>query len=231
MSTLTCPLCAFDHCQFYFEDKRRQYQQCQRCELVFVPTEFHLSQAEEKREYDKHQNLLDDPGYLHFLQRAIGPLTEHLQHYPKPSELTGLDFGCGPGPALAQELNRLGWPTKVYDPYFFNDPSVLQSQYDFITCTEVVEHFNQTGAAMALLIGLLKPHSMLVIMTKLVINRERFAQWHYKNDPTHISFFSQSTFEYLASQYQLEWERAAKDVIVLKRGNGLRMSKNSPSLR
>ena len=43
-------------------------------------------------------------------------------------------------------------------------------------------------------------------MTKLVRNQEAFAKWHYKNDLTHVCFFSRATFEWLSDQWQADLE-------------------------
>jgi hypothetical protein len=54
-------------------------------------------------------------------------------------------------------------------------------------------------------------------MTKQVIDRTSFASWHYKNDPTHISFFSQATFSYLAEVWGASPEYMGDDVIILRK--------------
>ena len=53
----------------------------------------------------------------------------------------GLDYGCGFAPALANILKSRGFKVELYDPFFFPDKKVFNKQYDFITCTETVEHF------------------------------------------------------------------------------------------
>ena len=214
-----CPLChglfSESETELFFEDKKRPYYRCNHCALVFVPPAYHLSSESEKAEYDKHENVIDDPGYLKFLSRVIDPLVVRLNQYQcVPS---GLDFGCGPGPALAAELNRSGFKCAVYDIYYHNDPEVLNKQYDFVTCTEVVEHFNDPASALKVLFSLVKPGGVLAIMTKLVINKERFSTWHYKNDPTHISFFSQETMAFLSDQFGFSVEFIDNDVIFFSR--------------
>jgi len=54
-------------------------------------------------------------------------------------------------------------------------------------------------------------------MTKMVIDVEAFATWHYKNDLTHVIFFSHATFEYLAERDKLELEFVGKDIILLRK--------------
>ena len=53
-------------------------------------------------------------------------------------------------------------------------------------------------------------------MTKLVIDAEAFSRWHYKNDQTHISFFSRETLQWLATHYQAELNFFANDVAIFK---------------
>jgi len=54
-------------------------------------------------------------------------------------------------------------------------------------------------------------------MTKQVIDLEAFACWHYKYDPTHVTFFSRATFRYLAERDKLELEFIGNDVILLRK--------------
>ena len=206
---LNCPLCGESNAPLFFQDKRRPYHRCNRCFLVFVPKPYHLTVEQEKAEYDKHENQLEEPGYLKFLSRMYEPV-----HAAVPASSSGLDFGCGPAPALANKLKQLGHSMATYDIYYQPDTRVLEQSYDFITCTEVIEHLASPLVQFEQMLNLLKPQGLLGIMTKLVINQERFTSWHYKNDPTHISFFSRETFEYLAKRYGLNCEFVGADVIL-----------------
>ncbi|NVJ59603.1 MAG: class I SAM-dependent methyltransferase [Gammaproteobacteria bacterium] len=207
----TCLLCESHNSHHYFRDKKRDYFQCNQCYLVFVPPEQHLTSEQEKAEYDKHQNSLDDQGYLTFLARTMDPLTDLI-----PPPATGMDYGCGPAPALANAMNYRGYSMSTYDPYYFPDTSVLSKQYDFITCTEVIEHIAKPMEALRSLSGCLKPNGVLAIMTKRVIDQDRFANWHYKNDPTHIAFYSDQTFLFIAEQFTFDLTFISADVIFLK---------------
>ena len=51
-------------------------------------------------------------------------------------------------------------------------------------------------------------------MTKRVTGKEAFATWHYKLDPTHISFFSEKTFEWLGDKWGVEPEFIGDDVVL-----------------
>ncbi|WKJ92090.1 class I SAM-dependent methyltransferase [Methylomonas montana] len=215
MTALTCPLCAATDTHHFHSDRRRDYSRCENCLLVFVDSNQHLPLAQEKAIYDLHQNAIDDPGYLKFLSRLARPLLERL-----PANALGLDYGCGPGPALAELIKAQGHRVKLYDPFYADFPEHLQQDYDFIVCTEVVEHFREPKQEFNRLLGLLKPGGWLGIMTKLVIDAEAFAKWHYKNDQTHVAFFSQATFNWLAARYDCRIEFAASDAIILQRNLG-----------
>ena len=206
-----CPLCRHA-AQPFHRDKNRVYNQCANCALVFVPSEYWLSAAEEKAYYDLHENSESDPGYRRFLARCADPLLAAL---PEPS--SGLDFGCGPAPLLARMLSEAGHSVALYDHFYFSNTKVLEAQYDFVVSTEVVEHLSAPREELERLWSLLVKGGMLALMTKLVISRERFANWHYIRDPTHIIFFSAKTFEWLAQQFKAELEFPAADVIILRK--------------
>lgn len=218
-----CPLCQHTKTFYFSEDKRRTYFRCSRCHLVFADTASCLSAEDEKAIYDQHENHVDDPGYRGFLGRFVTPLLTTLQQENQTPDdesslnLIGLDFGCGPGPALAAMLAESGIRMSLYDPFYANDLSVLSHQYDLVTCTEAIEHFNTPHKEWALLLRLLKPHGLLAIMTKLVIDADAFSRWHYKNDPTHVSFFSRETFCYLAKRDGFEVHFVGNDVILMRK--------------
>lgn len=207
-----CPLCQDGENQFYFADKRRAYQRCDRCGLVFVPPEYHLDRQAERAEYDLHRNDIDDPGYRKFLARLAQPLSQRL-----PAGARGLDFGCGPGPALAHMLLAQGFDVALYDSFYQPQNHVLRRSYDFICATEVVEHLHRPGRDLARLWSLLNPGGWLGIMTKLVRDRAAFAGWHYKNDPTHVCFFSAGTWHWWAAEQGAELELIGADVILLQK--------------
>lgn len=212
MPTPPCPLCLFAHCTEFYQDKRRSYFRCRHCHLVFVPPQQHLQPEAEKAIYDLHQNNLNDPGYRRFLSRLVTPLTAKI-----PPNASGLDYGCGPGPLLAKMLQEQGHKVQVFDPYYADTPDTLQNRYDFVTCTEVVEHFRQPQREFQRLFALLKPTGILAIMTKLVLDADAFSRWHYKNDMTHVSFFSEASIAWLARHYHCDYEIIGKDVILMTR--------------
>lgn len=212
MSDNTCPLCIYLHCSLFHQDKRRSYYLCHQCQLVFADRRSLLSVEDELAQYQLHNNDVNDAGYRRFLQRLAGPLLSALPG----NRLAGLDFGCGPGPLLAKILTEAGQHMSVWDPFFAADNIALQQKYDFITCSEAIEHFAQPATEWALWLSLLKPQGTLAIMTKRYTTADAFANWHYKLDPTHISFFADYTFNYLAQRDGFTVNFADKDVVILQ---------------
>ncbi|MDY6942125.1 MAG: methyltransferase domain-containing protein [Pseudomonadota bacterium] len=207
-----CPLCQGRDTDLYHADQQREYWQCRRCALIFVPPAQRLDAAAEKAEYDRHENDPDEPGYRHFLSRLAEPLKMRLAPGSR-----GLDFGCGPGPALAAMLEEAGHDVALYDPFYANRPDVLQGSYQFITCTEVIEHLYHPAREIPRLVGMLASGGWLGVMTKQVIDRARFAGWHYTRDPTHVCFYSRPTFRWIGQRWGLEPLFVGPDVVLLQK--------------
>jgi len=207
---MSCPLCLESTITHYHQDKLRDYWQCLHCHLVFVKSQDRLNTDDEKAIYDKHENSFDDLGYQNFLNKLLIPLTNKLK-----SKASGLDFGSGPGPAILTMMANKGFRMVNYDPYYANNPEVLKQQYDFITCTEVIEHLYHPHQELTLLCQMLKDNGLLGIMTKRLINFEKFRSWHYKNDPTHVCFYSDLTFEYIAEKWGYKLEIINSDSVIL----------------
>jgi SAM-dependent methyltransferase len=204
-----CPLCRQETNDDFYHDHRRKFLVCGGCHLVFVPPAQYLSEIAEKAAYDHHQNFPTDPDYRRFLSRLFEPLQDRLA-----PNCHGLDFGSGPGPTLSIMFEEIGHSVTLYDHFYARSPAVLKQTYDFITATEVVEHLHDPAAILWQLWTLLKPGGYLGLMTKLVRDQAAFAAWHYKNDLTHVCFFSKATFEWLAEKWQAELEFFDNDVMV-----------------
>ncbi|MCC0183079.1 class I SAM-dependent methyltransferase [Aeromonas hydrophila] len=209
MTPLSCPLCcAADAYELPVAGKL--YHRCRACELVWLDAAEHLDPAREKAVYDGHDNQVDDPRYRQFLQRAFGEVQRRL-----PPPASGLDFGCGPGPALIAMGREAGYQMAGYDKFYADEPELLAQQYDFITSTEVIEHIATPRAVLERLWGCLKPGGLLVLQTQRVLGDERFRQWRYRHDPTHIVFFAEASFRALAARWQAQVEFPHADVAVI----------------
>ncbi|MEH6568318.1 MAG: class I SAM-dependent methyltransferase [Halioglobus sp.] len=210
-----CPLCGEFDLPHFHRDRRREYRRCQACGLVVVPPKYYLDSALERAEYDKHQNNPEDAGYRCFLSRLAEPLLARIA--PASS---GLDFGCGPGPVLAQILEEAGHRMALYDINYHREKSVLEHDYDFICATEVVEHLHRPREELQMLWKIIREKGYLAIMTKLVQDLPAFERWHYKNDPTHVCFFSRDTWRWWARCYGAQIEFFGSDVVLFRKPGG-----------
>ena len=211
MNEVDCPVCLSKSPTLFIETKSRPYYECNVCQLVFVTKEFHLDIKGEKKIYDLHENNPDDQRYRAHLERITKPLCDRIESHSK-----GIDFGCGPGPTISVMMNELAHHCYNYDPFYFPNEELLKDQYDFITLTEVAEHLVKPREVFLRLKGLLRKGGILAIMTQPAPVQEKFANWYYKNDPTHITFFRSETFEYLAKMLELECEFISQDVTFFK---------------
>lgn len=212
-NTINCPLCGGTKTKPFYHDRRREFFQCLECDLVFVPPEFHLSAAAEKKRYDHHNHSVDDSGYRTFLTRLFQPLENKL-----PTGACGLDFGCGQTPTLSVLFEEAEFPCRNYDLYYANDPSVLETQYDFLTCSETMEHMLHPGEEFTRFVQLIRPGGWIGLMTQL---RDEaavpFEQWFYKDDKTHICFFSKQSFQWLETSHALHIEFHSDSVILFQK--------------
>ena len=252
-----CPLCGSNDASLLFTSRNRagcrEFEHCPVCDLVFVPSRYHLREEAQRSRYLEHNNDPDDADYRRFLSRLLDPLrpclkpgseglgrrrlsTVPLLHrmlrpsgwlglmtgmidswsgFPqwhsrlldplrpclKPGS-EGLDYGAGPGPALAVMMREEGFDVRLYDPFFHPDRSALDRSYDFIACTETAEHFADPARELRLLHRMLRPSGWLGLMTGMIDSWSGFPQWHYHRDPTHVCFYSKRTMEWIGEWYR-----------------------------
>ena len=159
------------------------------------PADF-LSPEQEKARYELHNNDVNDPKY----QAFVAPVADDIKGNFNP-EHEGLDFGCGTGPVITKLLRDEHYNIVTYDPFFCNDTGVLNSEYDYIVCCEVIEHFTHPAKEFMLLKSLLKPGGYLYCMTELFHEDLNFSQWYYKNDETHAFFYHHKAIQWIKTTF------------------------------
>ena len=211
-----CPLCLSIETKLLYSWHEnlpnRDFQHCNDCDLVFVPTRFHISEEDQLKRYESHNNDLNDPDYVKFLSRVLN----ELKPYIKP-ESNALDYGSGPGPALAKMLHSEGLTVDIYDPFFQPNRSVLKKKYDIVTCTETAEHFSNPREDFLTLDSILVRGGYLGIMTSMIKKWDEFPEWYYHRDPTHISFYSLNTMEWIAGNFSWELYSPRDHVVLFKK--------------
>ena len=190
----------------------RHYYRCPGCMATFLSPGQRPDATTEKAVYDDHRNEIHDPGYRRFLGKLASGLIPLL-----PPGARGMDFGCGPGPALVAMLQESGFDAVGYDPWYYPDQGLLSETYDFITCTEVVEHLHDPAGTFRLLDECLKHGGWLGVMTCFQTDDARFAAWHYRRDPTHVVFYREATMRVLAARFGWECRIPRKDVALFRK--------------
>jgi len=198
-SVPTCRLCR-GRSELFFEMPDKKYYRCGGCSAIFLDPRRHLSKEDEKRRYEEHNNNVEDPGYQKFVEPLVLKIQENFG-----KEHQGLDFGAGPGPVVAKLLRGKGYSIELYDPFFWNEPQLLEKKYDFIVCCEVIEHFYFPEKEFRLLRSLLKSGGMLFCQTDLYSEKTDFKSWYYRNDSTHVFFYHQNTLAWIKTLFDFEF--------------------------
>lgn len=202
-----CPLCGGDpgarveeRVEEWVVVKAARYFHCRRCDLVFLDPLQRPDEFTERERYLEHNNSSEDERYVAYLR---GFAEEALLPYVQPARV--LDFGSGPNPVFAGVLRALGFEVDIYDPLFAPGGEWLSRSYDAVTAVEVVEHLFQPLEEFRRLRGVLRPGGYLALRTLLHYgDRQRFAGWWYRQDPTHVCFYSARSFEVLADLLDMQ---------------------------
>lgn len=186
-NSMQCPLCLASNSSLYFKHKSVASYKCEQCELVFKDS--FLSGHEEKLRYEQHNNDISDPQYLRYLNQ-LWSLRPSLDYK------CILDFGCGPTKGL--EVLAPDYNVESYDAYFY---PIQLKQYDLVFCCEVVEHFNNPKISWNTLASV--TDNILLVRTE-TYEQVDYANWYYKDDPTHVCFYSYKTLQFMEPLFGLK---------------------------
>ncbi len=211
---MICPLCLHHESDIFCRDKKRQYNVCRSCSLVFVPRNELISPSLEKSRYESHEND-ENRQYQNYLSIIADAISQKL-----PAVGFGLDFGCGRTNLLANLLRNKGHEVISYDIFFYPAQNYLESQYDFIIMSEVIEHLREPSTELEKIKELLNPDGILFIKTKLLPETlKEFENWFYKRDMTHVQFFSNESLSALSALLGLSQPETIGEDLYLFRNN------------
>lgn len=213
---MNCPLCLAASADFFCEKKfkwgLRRWVLCSGCDLVFVHPDDRPTKDVEHGEYQLHNNHHNDTRYVEQLMKLKAPLETFL-----PPGCRGLDYGSGPTPVLSEIFARQGFVMEIYDPFFAAKNKVLDQKYDFITCTEVVEHFFNPCQEFKLLVDHLEAEGHLGVMTSPRHPHEDFLMWPYIREKSHVSFYSNKCMDWIAEHFNLQTKFHSESVWIWTR--------------
>lgn len=186
--THTCPLCQGQGIFFQFHGQRIFYV-CETCSGVFLDSNDYLDPEAEKKRYMEHNNDVEDIRY----QRFVSPVVQAVLRRFTPED-KGLDYGAGTGPVITKVLTDRNYDIVPYDPFFCNQKSLLNQQYNYIVCCEVIEHFHRPGVEFSKMRSMLSNNGCLYCMTDMLKDQVDLSSWYYVNDPTHVFLYKEETF-------------------------------------
>jgi hypothetical protein len=195
MNLLPCPLCQ-GSAQPFYKHVERIFMRCCNCLSVFLHPDFYLTEQQETAHYACHNNNPDDRGYQNFVRPIVNSI---LADFTKLD--SGLDFGSGTGSPIVKLLRDEKYNIQQFDLYFYNEKQRLKQQYNYIACCETAEHFKNPAHELAMLRQMLLPEGKLYIMTERYNDDINFADWYYKNDPTHIFLYHKKAFEWIKDTF------------------------------
>lgn len=198
----TCSICKNETWSFHHDIFHVDYFVCDHCAFIFKDPEALLSEEDELKIYESHENSIEDPTYVayfkRFLEEAVFPFSR--------SGKKGLDFGSGPSPVLSMILERdYGYDMDIYDLFYAPEKIYEGKSYDLITCTEVIEHLEDPLVQFQIMKEALNENGLLAIMTQFHQNDvKHFRSWHYMRDRSHIAFYRRKTLKKIAEIIGLE---------------------------
>lgn len=205
--SVSCPLCSSNEIRSTLTGQDgRTFYQCGNCQLIYAKAEVLPSAEVEHSEYLSHENTIENEGYVRFLRQALDPTLGFI-HERRAKEsasdetLRFLDFGCGPGPVLSELVELQGYKCEIYDPFFY--PVMPAGQFDVIFATECFEHFHSPAKTLAEIGTKLSPGGLLAVLTEQYTDIERFSDWYYTRDKTHVSFYNKATFAWICAHFGL----------------------------
>ena len=172
--------------------------------MIFVPEPFHISLEDEIDRYLEHENSLQNEGYVNMFKDKI-----NIMRNVCPKIYKVLDYGCGYEPVLKTLLSRESLQVDGYDPNFFKKGQT-RKDYDLVISTETFEHFREPRKEIERILELLTEFGYMAIMTRFYPSENngpsyhRFEKWYFKRDPSHIAFFTDEAFAWIAQTHEME---------------------------
>ncbi len=216
--------------------KNKHFFQClllgnKGCGGFFVHPDDFNAKEEQKNRYLLHTNKLgsrsENNGYRKYLEKFVTTVL----HYEKKKEARGdihtlFDYGSGPSPALVLLLKEYNQKfifkndvqIKHWDPFFYPDGDFFEHGADIVFCLEVIEHFENPAEGFEGLAKACSQGGLVAIQTQLAPKSfDEFRKWWYKDDFTHVNFYTLSSIQNCAKRVGLILEAEEDGVVFLRK--------------
>lgn len=194
----------------------KEYRQCGDCGGIFLARDFLPSAEAERKRYELHRNSSEDSGFRTYLERFIDPVLAAVGDIG-----TIFDYGSGPEPVLVSLLQARGYDVRGWDPFFAPETPPFEGGADLVVCHEVAEHFFEPRRDFALMAAQVKAGGTLAIGTMVLPEgksipegcrssesievQKFFSSWWYRQDSTHVSFYSETALRITGESAGLTW--------------------------
>ena len=205
--------------------------------------ESRISPEKQKERYLKHNNTLQNKGYVDILRSFIEPVLDFCKKLGcsvgagsckdegdncETELMRILDYGSGPEPVLVELLEAYrkegvlfrdygvqDCEIRGWDPFFAPETPFFEGGADLVMCLEVAEHFESPDDDFFKLASCVKNGGLLAIGTMLVPpgGEEAFKSWWYRSDATHVSFYTEKALHAVARRHGLLFEARLSDRI------------------
>ena len=214
-SDVKCRVCKIPSEEFY-KDTRTFYK-CPVCYLIFTE-----EMADEKGS-EEHYKKQWTEGNPDFWKQQVDVFMGVAERFITPAKI--LDFGSGSG-AITEELRSRGYDVTPLEPM---EHGYLRDQnypylFNLIVGLEVIEHIPNLWDELRELNDVLQPGGVMIFstaMTDKFIEHpqavEVFKGWWYKDDQTHVSFFSTDSVAMMAHKMGYESYVVGDQLFVLKK--------------
>lgn len=230
---LCCHICGNFELEEYVDGTRR-FLRCggmEGCGIVFVHPECYLTPQKQSERYLLHRNILEPAdakgGYRSFLAKFADTVLDYMRNTSTEHKLSSIfDYGSGPEPALMQLLTeyklsgRLADTTEIrgWDPFFAPTTPFFKNGADLVLCLEVAEHFENPTEGFAGLARASRLGGIVALQTMIVPqNYTDFKNWWYKEDSTHVNFYSKNALELCAKNAGLVLEAHINSVFFFRK--------------
>jgi 2-polyprenyl-3-methyl-5-hydroxy-6-metoxy-1,4-benzoquinol methylase len=187
-----------------FGDQMFRIWRCPKCHSVHAGDEVDLAEA--YRDYPYH--LVGQSSNEWLLKGGYKNLLNRLRKVGLKREHKLLDYGCGGGGFLRFARSK-GYNVEGFDEYseHFNDPRVIEAQYDFVLSQDVIEHVVEPWEHLRTLSRLAVPGGIVAIGTpnaELVDMQNPTLLIHALHQPYHRHIFSKRALVSLGER--LNWQ-------------------------
>ena len=219
MMLAACPLCADARITPFVEAKGYHYHRCAACGFAFLnpmPMQIDLNET-----YQGQRGVVRD-FYPHAASRRRKALLRAARFLPYCFRRTVIDIGCGGGffvnaarvlgarlsCGLDVDAQSIAYARREFPKCDFTcasfDSFRPEVRFDFVHCSEVIEHLPDPHALMRLLVACCKPRAHAFITTPDLSSPNvpaNVAEWAGFGPPAHVGLFSRSNLLKLFGDY------------------------------